>query len=447
LDFRLWASGRRRKRRLFHCTAAATFLATVSVAPQTRSLTITHVNVVDVVGGRIVANRTVTIRDRTIASVTQNSAPPGDAQIVDGQGKFLIPGLWDMHAHMEAAGESWLQLYVANGVTGIRDMGSNLDLILKMREATASGRVLGPRILAAGPILDDAPGDWPFRMRVKTAEDGRAAVQLLKRRGVDLIKVHDHTPRDAFFAIAEEARRQNLRLAGHVPIGLTVEQVIDAGQGDIEHLSNWQLWKPCSGGAAYRPEACRVFFEMLARRGIWQTPTLVAASELATIGTPASAVSADHMAYAGKSLRDMWAGNQSLFATPEVVRAFRANAKVATTVTRDMANAGVGILAGCDTMIAGFCVHDELETMVRGGMSPLAALQTATVNPARYFGLQQTAGTIAPGHRADLVLLDANPLTDITAVGRIRAVVVAGRFLDRQELDKLLAQVRDAARR
>jgi imidazolonepropionase-like amidohydrolase len=232
-----------------------------------------------------------------------------------------------------------------------------------------------------------------------------------------------------------------------VPLGLTVEQVIDAGQGDIEHLSNWQLWRPCSGGAEYRPAACAPFFEMLARRGIWQTPTLGAASELATIGTPASAVSADHMAYVGKSLRDMWAGNQALFATPEVVRVFKANAKVAAAVTRDMATAGVGILAGCDTMIAGFCVHDELEAMVRGGMTPLAALQTATVNPARYFGLQQTAGSIASGHRADLVLLDANPLTDITNVGHIRAVVVAGRFLDRQELDRLLAQVRDAARR
>jgi imidazolonepropionase-like amidohydrolase len=112
-----------------------------------------------------------------------------------------------------------------------------------------------------------------------------------------------------------------------------------------------------------------------------------------------------------------------------------------------MAKAGVGILAGCDTMIAGFCVHDELEAMVRGGMTPLAALQTATVNPARYFGLQQAAGGIASGHRADLVLLDANPLIDIRNVGRIRAVVVAGRFLDRQALDALLAQVRAAARR
>lgn len=161
---------------------AATLIATVSVTPQTRALQLTGVNVVNVVDGRIIPNSTVTITGQTIANVAPHTAPLRGAQVVDGRGRFLIPGLWDMHAHMEASGESWLQLYVANGVTGIRDMGSDVDLILKMREATASGRMLGPRIFAAGPILDDAPGDWPFRMRVKTAEDGRSAVQLLTRQ-------------------------------------------------------------------------------------------------------------------------------------------------------------------------------------------------------------------------------------------------------------------------
>src|SRR6266545_251136 len=425
-------------------SVAATCIAVVSVVPQTRTLAITRVNIVDVIDGRIVPNSTVMIRGRTITTVAPNSAPRGDAQVVDGQGKFLIPGLWDMHAHMEASGESWLQLYVANGVTGIRDMGSAVDVILDLREATASGRVLGPRIFAAGPILDDAPGDWPFRMRVKTAEDGRAAVQLLKRRGVDLIKVHDHTPHDAFFAIAQEARRQHLPLAGHIPLGLTAEQVIDAGQGDSEHLPN-QLWRRCSGGTTYHPEACRPFFEMLARRGVWQTPTLMAMSEIVTIGTAASMLKADRLAYAGKSLRAFWAGNQTL-AGPDTARILKADAEVGAVVAKDMAQAGVGILAGCDSMIAGFCVHDELAAMVRGGMRPLAALQTATLNPTRYFGLQQTAGSVAPGKTADLVLLDANPLTDITHVQHIRAVVVAGQFLDRKELDTLLAQVRVAAR-
>jgi hypothetical protein len=157
----------------------ATLIATVSVAPQTRALAITHVNIVDVTDGRILPNSAVTITGATITSVTSNDTAPASARVIDGHGLFLIPGLWDMHAHMEASGASWLQLYVPNGVTGIRDMGSDVDLILNMREGTASGRVLGPRIFAAGPILDDAPGDWPFRMRVKTAAEGRAAVQQL----------------------------------------------------------------------------------------------------------------------------------------------------------------------------------------------------------------------------------------------------------------------------
>jgi imidazolonepropionase-like amidohydrolase len=431
---------------LLYLLAAAGAGAAGSVASEPRPLAITGVNVVDVLTGDVRPDLTVTISGGTITQLSPHGAAPAGGRTVDGRGKFLIPGLWDMHAHMDAAGESWLQLYVANGVTAIRDMGSDLDLILQMREATASGRVLGPRIFAAGPILDDAPGDWPFRIRVKTGADGRAAVQLLKRRGVDLIKVHDHTPREAFFAIAEEARRQNLPLAGHVPHGLTVQDVVDAGQTDIEHLDNMQLWKPCPG-EGYRAEACRPLFEMLARRAVWQTPTLAGFSELATIGTPASRLSAERLAYAGKRLRDMWAGNQSLFSTPEVIRMMRAVAETGAVVTSDMAKAGIPILAGCDAMIAGFCVHDELEAMVRGGMTPLAALQTATINPARYFTLQETAGTVAPGRGADLVLLDGNPLADIANVRRIDAVLVKGRLLERRVLDHLLDEARQAAAR
>jgi len=418
-----------------------------AVTPQAQTLAIARVNVVNIVDGRIVPNSTVTISGETITSVTQNGVPPAGARVVDGQGKFVIPGLWDMHAHIEGSGEPWLKLYVANGVTGIRDMGADLEFILEMREATSSGHILGPRIVAAGPILDDAPGDWPLRMRVRNAEEGRAAVQLLKQRGVDLIKVHNFTPRDAFFSIADEARRQSLPLAGHVPLKVTVQEAVDAGLTNIEHLSeDGRVWKACSGGAQYRPEACQPFFEMLARRGIWQTPTLVSLSEVVTIGTPGSAVSSEHLAYANKRLRDMWAGNQSLFAArPEVVRIVKAQAETAKVVVSDMAKAGVGILAGCDALIAGFCVHDELAAMVRGGMTPLAALQTATVNPARYFGREKTLGSIAPGKMADLVLLDANPLDEIANVRRIRAVVTRGRLLDRTELDKLLAQAKTAA--
>jgi hypothetical protein len=438
-------------RRIVSCLAAgAVCVATsVSVTSQAQSVAITRVNVVDVIEGRILPNSTVVISGRTIATVAEGGAVPTGARVIDGLGKFLIPGLWDMHAHIQGSGESWLQLYAANGVTGIRDMGADLEFILGMRDATASGRVLGPEVVAAGPILDDAPGDWPLRMRVKNADDGRAAVQLLKRRGVDFIKVHNFTPRDAFFGIADEARRHNLPLAGHVPLKVTVEEGIDAGMTTIEHLSeDGRVWKACSGDGQYRPETCRPFFEMLTRRRVWQTPTLVALSELAVIGTPASAINREHLAYANTHLREMWAGNQSFFVKkPEIVDIFKRLAEVAMVVTRDMASAGVGILAGCDALIAGFCVHDELVAMVRSGMTPLAALQTATVNPARYLGREKTLGSVAPGKVANLVLLDANPLEDIANIHGIRLVVLTGRLLERNELDRILTQAKIAAQR
>jgi imidazolonepropionase-like amidohydrolase len=402
--------------------------------------------VVDVASGEVLPRRTVTINGDRISAITQ-TAPARGVTVVDGTSKFLIPGLWDMHAHIQGNENAWLPLYVANGVTGIRDMGADLDFILGIREATASGRTLGPRIIAAGPILDDAPADWPFRIRVRNADEGRATVQLLKRRGVDLIKVHNYTPRDVFFAIVDEARKQNLPVAGHVPLKVTIQEGIDAGMVSIEHLSeDGRVWKACSGGPQYRPEACRPFFEMLANRHVWQTPTLLALAEIAVIGTPASNISRDQLAYANKAFLDMHAGNQSFFVTrPEVMDILKNLAQVGKVVTRDMALAGVGILAGCDAMIAGFCVHDELALMVEGGMTPLAALQTATINPAKYLHQEATLGTVTVGKRADLVLLDANPLADIASVRRINAVVLAGRLFKRADLDKLLTQARTAA--
>jgi Imidazolonepropionase and related amidohydrolases len=161
----------------------AAILSCLSLPAADSAFAFTHVNVVDVAGGKILPDRTVVVSGGNIIAVVPNGKAPAGVRAVPARGKFLIPGMWDMHAHMELTGESFLPLYVASGVTGIRDMGSDLDFILKLREATASGRVAGPRIFAAGPILDDAPGDWPFRLRVKTAEEGKAAVRALKRRG------------------------------------------------------------------------------------------------------------------------------------------------------------------------------------------------------------------------------------------------------------------------
>jgi signal transduction histidine kinase len=293
--------------------ACAALLSSAVVALQAQSparVSITGVTLVDVVGGRLEPNRTITIAGDTIESIADGGAAPRGARVVDGRGKFLIPGLWDMHAHHEGVGDASLPLYVAQGVTGTRDMGSALEIILAMRTATASGRVLGPRIIAAGPILDDAPDGWPFRMRVRTEADGRAAVRLLKERGVDFIKVHSRTSRDAYFGIADEAKRLGLVVAGHVPTRITFEEAAMAGQRSIEHLASFRVFRDCSGGREYKPEACRAFFTWLRDRGIWQTPTLASWKYLMVAGTTATSAATDYREYASPSLRALWIGNQ-----------------------------------------------------------------------------------------------------------------------------------------
>jgi imidazolonepropionase-like amidohydrolase len=407
-------------------------------------LTISDVNVVDVVSGQVLSNRDVTIAGQRIVSVaaSRRSASSLGAVGVDGRGKFLIPGLWDMHAHRF---ESWLALDVANGVTGIRDMGNDLDEILRLRNATASGAIIGPRIVLAGPILDDAPGDWPLRQRVRNAEEGRAAVRTLKVRGVDFVKVHNFTPRDAFFAIVDEARRQGLPVAGHVPLEVTVDEAIEAGMSSIEHLSeDGRVWKACTAGQSYTLAPCLSSFKTLAAKRVWQTPTLVAITEVGREEGTASFTGADTLRYVPPVVEKMWTAERAAM-TPAARAALRASASAAPAVTRDMMQVGVGLLAGCDGGVAGFCLHTELDLMVRGGLTPAEALRTATINPARYLGRDGEMGRVAAGSVADLVLLDSNPLENIANVRRVVAVALNGRFLDREALDGLLAAARKAA--
>jgi imidazolonepropionase-like amidohydrolase len=422
-------------------TACAT--AIVSNAQTQDTIAIAGVSVIDTINGRAVPVRTVTIRNATIVSVTAGTATAPGVRRVDGRGKFLIPGLWDMHAHHQMTGEASLPLFVANGVTGTRDMGADLDLILRLRQRTASGDVLGPRIMAAGPILDDRPPDWPYRLTVRSADEARKAVQLLKERGVDLVKVHDRTPPEAYHAIADEARRQGLPFAGHLPRGITIEAAAAAGQRSIEHLAGLRLFNQCSGGPTYSAEKCRTFFEWLARSGMWQTPTLVNWRTMFTLGTPEGDAEQDHLTYASPGLLEFLALNRTMSnVSAEAVRNLVAAADAMAVAVADMQKAGVGILAGCDGMVAGFCLQYELKLFVKGGMPAAAALQSATINAARSLGLEKVHGTVDAGKRADLVLLDANPLDDIANVSRIHAVVFDGRLLDRTQLDATLASVR-----
>ena len=186
--------------------------------PADGSIAITNVTLVDVASGAREAAVTVVTKAGLIADIGRGISIPREMVRVDGAGKFLIPGLWDMHSHHQATGGEALDLFLASGVVGTRDMGADLEFILPLRERINRGELLGPEIVASGPILDDAPPEFPFRRRVTSAEEAREAVRELKARGVDFIKVHDHTPREAYFAIAEEAPKLGLPFAGHVPI-------------------------------------------------------------------------------------------------------------------------------------------------------------------------------------------------------------------------------------
>jgi imidazolonepropionase-like amidohydrolase len=299
-------------------------------------------------------------------------------------------------------------------------MGSSVEFILPLRDRVARGELLGPTIVAAGPILDAAPPNWPFRRRAATRQEAETAVADLHRRGVDFIKVHDNTPRDVFFSIAQQASRLGLQFAGHVPSSVSVEEAAVSGISSIEHFANGRVFEECSQTGSYSLDGCRARYESLASRGVWQTPTFSFshAVPLALVGE-----ALPNSDYATDALRDFWRRNFQ-------------GARL-TSEARDMLSLGSRFLAGCDLMVPGFCLHDELEWMTRAGFTPLQALQTATINPAIFLGREGTMGTIREGRRADLVLLDADPLQNISNVRRIHAVVAGGRLLRRNELDRV----------
>jgi imidazolonepropionase-like amidohydrolase len=401
-------------------------------------IAVTNVTVIDVVSGQRQSGTRVLTRDGLITSIGPRTPVPVDAMWVDGTGKFLVPGLWDMHSHNQVSGADSLDLYLANGVVGTRDMGADLEFILPLRDRIRRGDAIGPELIVAGPILDNAPPDWPFRRRVTNAGEARDAVRDLRKRGVDFLKVHNHTPRDAFFAIAEEATKAGLMFAGHVPLAVTLDEAATSGIRSIEHLSEFRVFRECAGKVQpYDAGGCRPLFDKLAENNIWQTPTIAFYRVLADVF---SAKPMPHAEYASDSLLEVTRKIIEGSKLDDQAMAFlRSMSATSLTVIRDMLSRGVGFLAGCDGGVPGFCLHDELERLTEAGLSPLQALQSATVNPARTLGLEKSQGTIEVGKRADLLLLEADPLVDVGNARRIAAVVARGRLLLKADIERILS--------
>jgi len=430
---------------LFCLSVAAIFTPPRPATPQSGSpsIAITNATVIDVATGARRSGLTILTRGERIAAIGPRLAIPATATRVDATGKFLIPALWDMHSHHQGTGAASLDLFLAKGVVGTRDMGGDADFILPLRDRINSGALLGPEIVASGPMLDDAPPTYPYRRRTANAQQAITGVHDLKRLNVDFIKVHDHTPRDVFFAIAAEAPKVGLTFAGHVPSTVSVEEAADAGMHSIEHLANYRVFDECSTGDTYSPSECARLFDKLAAKGVWQTPTMAFFQTLPDVfsGSPLA-----HAEYASDSLLALTRDNIVNSHVPaSTLEKGRLAGRLSLLAIHDLKTRGNRFLAGCDGLVPGFCLHDELEWFTKAGFTPLEALQTATLNPARFLGREASQGSIETGKRADLVLLDADPLLNIRNTSAIAAVVVRGQLLPKSTLDSIVASHRRVA--
>ena len=422
------------------------------------SIAITRVSVIDGDAPRPRTDQTVLIQGTRIVRVgTSGSfAVPTGARTVDGRGKFLVPGFWDMHVHTAiSGGRDLLSLYVANGVTGVRDMAGDWDTLRSWRSEIGLGQLVGPRIIASGPYLEG--GDVPIpHLLARNAAEASAGVDSLIALGVDFIKVHSQLNAESYFSIARRARERGVVFAGHVPRVVGSAAASDSGQKSIEHLLGIPAECTPTDSVALAPrytvqsalgrcssEDLAPLYAKFVRNGTYVTPTFTAQVEVAV--WPTRAVPGDSLAhYLPKAVRDYVA---QIFPMPDSIppnadSVGRAMLERRLRQVAAMQGAGVHILTGTDAPLRnsppGFGLHEELTLLVRGGMSPFEALRSATLEPARYFGMLDSLGTIASGKLADLVLLDANPLQDIRNTRRISAVVANGRLYVGAERERLL---------
>lgn len=406
--------------------------------------------------------------------------PATGAVVLDCRGKYIVPGLRDMHTHGSDFEQLFPALHLANGVTAIREMWGYPEN-RATRDKIERGELLGPRMTLASSIVDGPVSLLePPVTKVATDAEARAAVHTARAEGAAFVKVYSYLPREPFLAIADECRKLGLPFAGHWPFRMTLGESSDAGQRSFEHFFGvpidtstrrdellgvlaatsfdpaaprdfFNLYRELDRQAALTPSPARTqeFFGQLAANGTWLCPTMVLNRAMAL---PADTYAHDpRLKYLPPDIREFWAQRIKLYSpvTPEEIAQQQAYLQARFELIGAAHRAGVGFLGGTDCLnpysFPGFGLHDELGVLVDAGLSPLRALQTVTRDAACFLGEGDTAGTVSVGKVADLVVLDANPLDDIGAVRRIDAVVTRGRVLDRVKLAKMLADVEAAA--
>ena len=439
------------------------------------ALIITGVTVIDTVHGVRRPDMDVVVLGHRIQAVgrTTEVARPATAMTIDGSGAYLIPGLWDMHVHL-CAYRNTAPLFIANGVTGVREMASDcwdpctgqtvrIEEMRDFQQQIASGVLLGPRLLtlASAKVLSpQAPRTHgiPESYRPRTAEEGRELVRSLHARGADFIKTDDSLSRDVFFAMADEAKRRGFYLAGHVPDAVSVSEAAEAGMRSIEHAR--VIAFDCAPGRrrdrqhamqAYSATLCTDLFARLVANNTYYVPTHLTRKMDAFAHDP-SYRNDTRLSYIHACVKGRWMQDADSYARARQARqTFLDFYHHGLKLTGDAHRAGVKILAGTDAndtyVFPGFSLHDELAELVQAGLTPLAALQAATIHAAGFFEKTDDFGSVEAGKMADVVLLEADPLADIRNTTRIKAVIYNGKLFTRAQLDTILAEAELTARR
>ena len=430
---------------------------------KTNYLAIKNVTVIDSTGAAAQPAQTVLVKGDRVDRIApaKDAAVPEGARVVDGIGKFLLPGLWDMHMHLSHVSDSAFPVLIANGVTGVRDMGGDLEQVDRWREQIRSGAVIGPRVFRTGAVVDGPRGEeGQFRLTVTNAAEAREAVRSLQRRGVDLVKVYHFLSRESYLAVADECKQVGIAFAGHVPNGVHPADASDAGQRSIEHLAGViQALSSTRANPGKDSKQLTVdtvdallgaegqeIFGRFARNGTWHTPTLVVSrsfllrAELAAKADP-------RRKYVASIAREYWEKHNPVpeNVPEELMIERRQFLDKIIGIVGAMKRAGVSILAGTDPptrdIFPGWSLHDELGLLVKAGLTPMEAIQAATKNAAEALGVPSDYGTVEKGKMADLVLLDANPLVEIGNTGKIAAVILGGRLFEKPSLDHMIEKV------
>jgi len=455
----------------FFLLSAIVFLPALLFA-QSR-LVIKHIAVVDVKTGKINRNQTVVIDGNKIKSIHSKAVSLRNTVVVDGNGKYLIPGLWDMHAHTlsDKRYVYSFPMLIANGVTGVREMGNNLSIeeVNQIRKNVESGKMLGPRFgQLTYHIVDGDGSQLGVATIVRSPDSARAIVKKYKDSGADFIKVYNLLSSEVYLAIIDEARRQHLPVEGHVPFSLTATEVSDLGQKTIEH--NFDILVSCSknenelrkdlqqqtwgqvearAAATYDEQKAKKLFARLADNKTWSCPTITFYRPVWLVGDENEALKDTLLQYLSKTEVKGWHNAFQKLSHNTVEEYTKMQYQMRSRIVKEMYEAGVGILAGTDAgaifSIPGFNLHRELQALVDAGLPNIEALRAATINPAKFIGKEKELGTVEKGKLADLVLLDANPLENISNTQKIFAVIVNGKLLQKKDLDQMLDDVKSLA--